>query len=186
MPFSNPVVDIEDIPKHEQLILRPIEASYKNILFIERFIWWLLVSGGMVAALIWIPILHSFIWVIVGIAFSLMLILSLLFTAVKSYYNMGYALRKHDIVFRKGWLFEKLHIVPLKKIQHCELKRGPLERNYGLASLKIFTAGSMGADVTVSGLPLEMAEKMKDWLVSSTATKTSEVIESNTHATGME
>jgi membrane protein YdbS with pleckstrin-like domain len=78
---------------------------------------------------------------------------------------MGYALRKHDLVFRKGWLFEKLHIIPLKKIQHCQVKRGPLERRYGLASLKIFTAGGTGADITLSGLTRQDAERLKDWLV---------------------
>jgi membrane protein YdbS with pleckstrin-like domain len=88
-----------------------------------------------------------------------------LFTAGKAFDNMVYALRKHDLVFRKGWLFEKLHIIPLKKIQHCQVKRGPLERRYGLASLKIFTAGGAGADITLSGLTQHDAERLKDWLV---------------------
>jgi uncharacterized protein len=186
MQFSNPAIHWDEMPKHHNLVLHPVQPAYKNILFIERLIWWLIVSAGITAALIWIPFFQKKVWVLVGITFCLLLIIALLFTAAKSYYNMGFALRKHDIVFRKGWLFETLHIVPLKKIQHCELKRGPLERNYGLASLKIFTAGSMGADVTLSGLPFQEAAQMKDWLISGTEMETNEVIENDTDAAGME
>ena len=78
---------------------------------------------------------------------------------------MGFALRTHDLVYRNGWLFEKLHVVPLIKVQHCQVKKGPLERRYGLSALRVYTAGVSGADLVLEGLTDEQALTMKDWLL---------------------
>jgi hypothetical protein len=163
--FSNPALTLEEIPRHQNLEFQQIHPSFKNIMLIERGILWLVLSAGGAAVVFTRSGTGQLWWILGGGMFLALLLVTLLFTANKSFQNMGYALRKHDLVFRKGWLFEKLHIIPLKKIQHCQVKRGPLERRYGLASLKIFTAGGTGADITLSGLRQEDAERLKDWLV---------------------
>ena len=50
------------------------------------------------------------------------------------------------------------------KRQHLDLKRGPLERAFGLATLVIHTAGTRMAAVSVSGLRGEDAERLRDRL----------------------
>jgi hypothetical protein len=136
-------------------------------MLIERLIIWLVLLAGATAVILTRSETGNPWWALGGGILLILILAALLFTANKSFANMGYALRKHDLVFRKGWLFEKLHIVPLKKIQHCLVKRGPLERKFGLASLKIFTAGGTGADITLGGLTQQEAERLKDWLVIS-------------------
>jgi membrane protein YdbS with pleckstrin-like domain len=163
--FSNPAMMLDDLPRHQNLELLQVMPDYKKILFIERTIFWLVLIIAFSIAVFYFHVTKNQ-WLIMGGYIILSMLLGVfLFTAVKAFDNMGYALRKHDLVFRKGWLFEKLHIIPLKKIQHCQVKRGPLERRYGLASLKIFTAGGAGADITLSGLTQHDAERLKDWLV---------------------
>ena len=77
------------------------------------------------------------------------------------------AKREHDVLFRKGWLFQQMHIVPLSKIQHCVIKKGPLERKYKLASLQLFTAANSSfADIKIGGLTEEQAERLKEWVLS--------------------
>jgi uncharacterized protein len=163
--FSNPALAWEEIPRHQILELRQVTPAYKTIMMIEQVIIWLLISSVVTIALLFSSLADKQWWMLVGGVLLAALLGMLIFTAKKAFDNMGYALRKHDLVFRKGWLFEKLHIIPLKKIQHCQVKRGPLERRYGLASLKIFTAGGSGADITLCGLTQQEAERLKDWLV---------------------
>jgi uncharacterized protein len=167
MTFSNPSLQLDDIPQYSSLELQQVHPAFKNIMLIERGILWLVLSAGASAVIFTRSGTGKHWWILGGGILLAFLLGVLFFTASKAFQNMGYALRKHDLVFRKGWLFEKLQVIPLKKIQHCQVKRGPLERRYGLASLKIFTAGGTGADITLSGLTQQDAERLKDWLVIS-------------------
>jgi hypothetical protein len=49
-------------------------------------------------------------------------------------------------------------------VQHLDLKRGPLERRYGLATLVIHTAGTRDSAVNVEGLEDADAEHLRDRL----------------------
>jgi hypothetical protein len=62
---------------------------------------------------------------------------------------------------RKGIFFFSETIQPLVRVQHVELKRGPVEKRYGLASLKIFSAGLGKETFTLPGLLLADAERVR-------------------------
>ena len=51
-------------------------------------------------------------------------------------------------------------------MQHIDLNRGPLDRRFGLATLKVYTAGTKLASVSVDGLPEARAAQLRDALVS--------------------
>lgn len=169
--FTNQLIAITDIPRHATVQLEHIAPNYLKVMLWERFIYWCFIAGGLIVIGWKITIPQVLYWRIGLVIFGISLLGFMWFTAHKAFANMGYALREHDLIFRKGWLFEQLHVVPLKKIQHCQVKRGPLERRYKLSSLRIFTAGGAGADVTLGGLPLDTADQLKDWLVRSTPNK---------------
>ncbi len=42
--------------------------------------------------------------------------------------------------------------VPRSRIQHTEVQQGPIARRYGLASLKVFTAGASHGEIEIDGL----------------------------------
>jgi membrane protein YdbS with pleckstrin-like domain len=65
---------------------------------------------------------------------------------------------------RKGRLFQSEIRVPLNRVQHLDLRRGPLERRYGLATLVVHTAGTRDSAVTVGGLGDADAEALRDLL----------------------
>lgn len=162
--FTNKPLAVADIPEHAQVPLEQVAPQFLKVMLWERFIYWVFIAAAL-GVLAWQLKVSALLYWRIGLGvLGAGLLLFMWYTARKSFANMGYALRQHDLIFRKGWLFEQLHVVPLKKIQHCQVKRGPLERRYKLSSLRIFTAGGAGADVTLGGLPTDTANILKDWL----------------------
>lgn len=68
-------------------------------------------------------------------------------------------------VQRGNWWRSETH-VPLSRVQHLDLKRGPLERSLGLCTLIVHTAGSRQATVSVPGLDASDGEQLRDRLAN--------------------
>lgn len=82
---------------------------------------------------------------------------------------MGYAIRNRDILFKKGWLWKSNTMIPFNRVQHCEVNQNPIERYFGLAKLKVFTAGGTSSDLSISGLTPAKAEQLKHYITTQTA-----------------
>ena len=78
---------------------------------------------------------------------------------------MHYAVREHDVSFRKGIVWRSSSYLPYSRIQHVGLDSGPVDRFFGLRRLTFFTAGSIGADLSIPGLPLDTAERLRQYIV---------------------
>ena len=61
-------------------------------------------------------------------------------------------------------LLSSLATVPLSRIQHLDITQGLLSRQFGLANLKLYTAGDSGSDMVIKGLLLPEAEKIKEYI----------------------
>ncbi len=77
----------------------------------------------------------------------------------------GYALRERDIVFRRGFLFEKTTIIPFSRIQHVSISQGILDKSLKIATLQIYTAGGSGSDINIPGLEPQRATAVKEAIV---------------------
>ena len=64
---------------------------------------------------------------------------------------------------RGNWWQIETH-VPISRVQHLDLKRGPLERGMGLATLVVHTAGTRQATVSVQAMDAADAERLRDRL----------------------
>lgn len=169
MKLVHPQITWEEIPQHKDVVLQPVEKNYKKVLLIEWGILWLIVSSVAVTLILFIDSLQSTPVIVQSIAGILLLSGFHFFLINKAFPQMAYAMREHDVLFRKGWLFQQLHIVPISKIQHCIIRKGPLERRYQLASLQLFTAtNASSADIKIGGLTEEQAERLKEWVLSKT------------------
>ena len=82
-----------------------------------------------------------------------------------SYRAFSFEVRPESLLLSEGVLWRSCSAVPHVRIQHVDTRRSPLERWLGLSTLLVFTAGSSGADVVVSGLPPKVAEELRDRLV---------------------
>lgn len=65
---------------------------------------------------------------------------------------------------RRGRIWQWDTRVPMGRVQHIDLKRGPLERAFGLASLVVHTAGTRLAGLDLSGIDHADAERVRDLL----------------------
>lgn len=68
------------------------------------------------------------------------------------------------VALRQGRLWQSQTQVPLSRVQHLDLRRGPLERAAGLATLVVHTAGTRLSAVSVSGLDQRDAERLRERL----------------------
>ena len=79
--------------------------------------------------------------------------------------SIQYRLRADDLLFRRGIMFQRQVAVPYGRMQLVDITRGPVARALGLADLKFVTAAASSA-VTVPGLPMEEADRLRDELVA--------------------
>ncbi len=79
--------------------------------------------------------------------------------------NTFWKLDDEALYVRRGKTWFKQICVPRSRVQHLDFERGPLERRYGLATLVIHTAGSHERAVRQAGLPVAVAEYLRDVLV---------------------
>ena len=94
------------------------------------------------------------LWV-VGIAFAV-------WVARKRYRYTFWMLDEDGFAVRRGRLWQWETRVPTSRVQHLDLKRGPLERGHRLASLVLHTAGTRLSAVSISGLDDADAERLRD------------------------
>jgi membrane protein YdbS with pleckstrin-like domain len=90
-----------------------------------------------------------------------MLLLALV-TPPLAYARWRFSVDDRLLSMRYGILFVEERRVPVPRMQHVDLVRGPLERLFGLATLVVFTAGNEGSAFRVPGLLRARAEALRD------------------------
>lgn len=78
--------------------------------------------------------------------------------------HQRWKLDREGLWLRQGRLWWKETRVPLSRVQHVDLKHGPLERRLALATLVVHTAGMHLNGVSVRGIPQADAERLRDTL----------------------
>ncbi len=71
--------------------------------------------------------------------------------------------------FRSGWLWKTSVMIPISRLQHIDLLRGPWEQHYGLATLDLYTAGTRKASQKVPGLEAGTAIRIREELIEAAA-----------------
>lgn len=75
------------------------------------------------------------------------------------------ALLPDGLRIRRGVWWQVETFVPRVRIQHTDVTQGPLARHYGMATLKVHTAGTQQAEIQVEGLPHADALALRDLLL---------------------
>lgn len=106
-------------------------------------------------------------WVVgVIVVFGLLLVWQFVHPPL-NYRRWRFRLDDRLLQVRWGVLVHEEKAIPMSRLQHIDLVRGPLERMFGLATLIVFTAGSEAATFRVPGLLPEHAEVLRDRIVSA-------------------
>jgi membrane protein YdbS with pleckstrin-like domain len=81
----------------------------------------------------------------------------------RRYGSWGYAEREDDLLVRRGVMFARLSVVPYGRMQFIDVTAGPLERAFGLATVRLHTAAAV-TDARIPGLEREEAARLRDSL----------------------
>lgn len=82
---------------------------------------------------------------------------------VRRFRAWAYAERAEDLLVRRGVMVQRLSVVPYGRMQFVDVVAGPLERRWGLATVRLHTAAA-ASDARVPGLPTAEAERLRDRL----------------------
>jgi membrane protein YdbS with pleckstrin-like domain len=77
--------------------------------------------------------------------------------------SWSYAERADDLLVRRGVMFARLSVVPYGRMQFIDVTAGPLERAFGLATVRLHTAAA-ATDARIPGLEREEAGRLRDRL----------------------
>jgi len=84
----------------------------------------------------------------------------------KQFRYTWWRLDEHGLAVRRGRFWQRETRVPATRVQHLDVKRGPLQRARDLATLVVHTAGTANSSVSVPNLALADAERLRDRLGS--------------------
>ena len=128
----------------------------------------LLLVMGVVGGVIVVNVPGAVPWVSgVWAAFGLLAVWTILYYHPRNYRAWGYHLDRRVLLIRKGVWFRSIKLLPLPRLQHVDVKRGPLQRRFGLATLVLHTAGTHVASIEVPGLDADEAVRLRDQLVAA-------------------
>jgi len=75
----------------------------------------------------------------------------------------SYVEREEDLLVQRGVLFSRLSVVPYGRMQFIDVTAGPIERSFGLATVRLHTAAA-ASDARIPGLDREEAARLRDRL----------------------
>lgn len=82
----------------------------------------------------------------------------------RQYRHTTWRLDAQGLALRRGRLWQRETRVPASRVQHLDIKRGPLQRGRDLSTLVVHTAGTRHGAVTVPNLDADDAEHLRDRL----------------------
>lgn len=160
MAFVNLQVNLSELPNADELVMEPMAASYKREVKTQLLIIFLPVLIASV-----LPFLLTQIMFLLAIPIVvLMLAILISRLVIQKAQVKGVCLREFDIAYRSGLFWQKTVFVAFNRVQHVEVSSGPLQRKFGLATIKFFTAGGSSVDLKIDGLSTERAEQIRTFI----------------------
>ncbi|MEZ4829071.1 MAG: PH domain-containing protein [Bacteroidia bacterium] len=161
--FENTPVEVENLPQVSTLTGQPLSPTYLKIEYAGSLIFMIfLLIPAFILPFTDAPSVITGIWLGVWV----LLLLTQLLIIPRAFRKKSYSIREKDITYRSGLIWQQVVSIPFQRIQHCEVNRGPLDQFFGLASLKVYTAGGGSTDLEIPGLEPERANQIKDFILN--------------------
>ncbi|MCK5847110.1 MAG: PH domain-containing protein [Bacteroidales bacterium] len=162
MQFENQNIPIDELPIIKEEDFSPLEANFKTFLFIRNSIFFIVLLIGVLLFQYFSKIPDSqWGFTVLYIVIIVFWIISMAVVYIGFKYK-GYILRKHDVVYKSGFIFQQKTIIPKNRIQHIEIRQGIMLRMFGLSKLVLYTAGGSTSDLSISGLKPDISNAMKE------------------------
>ena len=141
--------------------LEPVEPGYKNVLRARLLVFWLALwaAGGVLDQ---VALQSTAVAGLPTIGIPFLAAIAVVTAPQRIYRRLHYRLTERLLQVVRGWLFHVDTVVPLVRVQHIDVTRGPLEKMFGVATLVVHTAGTHNSIVTLPGLAPERAAQIRD------------------------
>lgn len=141
--------------------LEPVEPGYKHVLRARMAVFGaaLIVAAFILDRVLLVPEGRGGIAAGAGIILALAIII---IAPQRIYRRLRYGVGERMLQVVRGWLFHTDTIVPLARVQHLDVVRGPLDKLFGTSSLVVHTAGTHNSVVVVPGLAPARAGELRD------------------------
>lgn len=162
--FENQSIALDDLPKVEEQDFKAIEKRYKGFLHLRNALFFVILLVAIAAFHLFneseteIPLI-AYLGAYGALTFFWILSISLV---ELGFPKKSYLLRDHDLLYKTGYLMQKMTAVSKNRIQHVEIRQGILLRLFKLSKLVVYTAGGNSSDLSIPGLKPEDAEVLKE------------------------
>jgi membrane protein YdbS with pleckstrin-like domain len=164
MSFTNPDVDLAALPRFDEARLHALHPRYPRLVL--GLVGLIEVPAFLVLAVV-VSLLDR---IVVPARFAIALGVLALFATVAWFAHrtasaIRYAVRRHDVIVRSGVFWQKVAVQPIKRIQHVQEMQGPLEKFFGLSTLKLFSAGTGHVTLQIPGLDVATAAALSRFIL---------------------
>jgi len=149
-------------------LLRRLDRKALWLFYLQAFsrlvlFWVPMVTVGVFAASVLLE--QRMYPLFAGLGWLFFLFLMATWMPLLSWRRYGYTLREQDLLIVSGVIVRNFVAIPTDRIQHVDVRQGPIEQWMGLARLQVHTASGVGGDGAIPGLALAVAEELRDKLV---------------------
>lgn len=168
LPFSNALVTPDALPDAQTLETNPLSPHYRtlNLAIVSVVFSLLLIAITVVRFQQFIPAAEGLVKVypFVVVILAALGVLSFLYHVFADPL-IRYAVREQDLILQKGLFFRATVCQPILRVQHIELKRGPLDRIANMAKLQVYSAGGSAHTFEIPGLPVTRAQQLRQFIL---------------------
>ncbi len=141
--------------------IQPVEPGYRNVLRLGAALFWgPLLIGSLVVN--WLVLADTPVAGLAPLVVGLLAFGAVILAPARIYRRLGYSVDGAMLRVVRGWLFHTDTIVPFIRVQHIDVKHGPLDKMFGTATLVVHTAGTHNSIVSLPGLSPAMAAMIRD------------------------
>ena len=106
------------------------------------------------------------IWLLLPLAYVVVAIYCVWVLPPAHYEALEFGVDEHGITIQRGIFWRSRISLPRVRVQHSDVSQGPLQRRFGVATLKLYTAGSRYTKIELPGLAHEDALALRDALIA--------------------
>ena len=157
-----------DAPPHSMTGFQPLDSRVVGLWRVSGLIGFgvLLLSLLIPLAVVSVAEPRALLWLILAwLAAAAVSVWYCLWYPPRLYRSWGYRIDAKVLETRSGRIFQRARLLPLSRLQHVDIERGPLERIFGLAALVLHTAGTHSANIRIPGLEAAEATRLRDHLI---------------------
>ena len=162
--FENNKILAQDLPNYETVAATVLDKKHYWVVLISTFIVFSFISVVIILCFYSFSFLKSIPYKqAAAIAYFSFWGLYVVYSWI-GFKRKSYCYRTHDVIYNYGVFHKTTVLIPFNRIQHIALHQGLFSRKFGLASLQFYTAGGSTTDISIPGIPLEIAKSFKEMI----------------------